>query len=164
MRSRRQQQWLRSRAALAILLVALGWLAVPVSLAAQKSDVCEMECCVADGHCCCAAHRTYVAGQIPDGGDIVTVPELFAPCPAKCASAATSFSTVARLIEQPRAPALRLSPVTDANFARASFFHSHPELSSATARGSLDSTKPIANAASARSFSRCLPTRSAQRR
>lgn len=55
------------RAAAAALALLLGWLGPVLSLAASESEVCMMECCVAEGHCCCAARKPWVAGQKPDG-------------------------------------------------------------------------------------------------
>jgi hypothetical protein len=83
---------LRLRAAAAVLALALGWLATPLSLAAYEPDVCEMECCVEAGHCCCATRHAYVAGQLPDPGEVTlnVTTELIAPCPATCAGATSS--------------------------------------------------------------------------
>ena len=79
---------LRLRAAVVALILALGWLSVPVSLAAWEPDVCEMECCIAEGHCCCATRHAYVKGHEPKPGEvnISTESGWTAPCPAGCAS------------------------------------------------------------------------------
>jgi hypothetical protein len=83
----------RLRAAAAVLVLALGFLAPPISLAGSEPDVCEMECCVEEGHCCCAAHHAYVAGQLPKPGEVSlgSGTELTAPCPANCAGASSSL-------------------------------------------------------------------------
>ncbi|HKX33082.1 MAG TPA: hypothetical protein VJ302_35705 [Blastocatellia bacterium] len=79
---------LRLRAAAIMLLLALGWLSAPASLAAWEPDVCEMECCIAEGHCCCATRHAYVKGREPKPGEINlgTESSLSVPCPAVCAS------------------------------------------------------------------------------
>jgi hypothetical protein len=78
--------WLRLRVVVAVLVLALGWISTPLSLAAMEPDVCEMECCIAEGHCCCAARRPYVKGHEPKPGDISITIEtaLTDPCPAGC--------------------------------------------------------------------------------
>jgi len=48
------------QAASALLVLLLGWLSVPVSLAAYEPDVCSMSCCVAAGHCCCTPRHALV--------------------------------------------------------------------------------------------------------
>ena len=86
---------LRLRAAAAVLALVLGWLAVPLTLAAWEPDVCEMECCVTAGHCCCATRHAYVAGRLPEPGEVTInfETELTAPCPATCAGATSSAQT-----------------------------------------------------------------------
>jgi hypothetical protein len=76
----------RLRVAAAALALALGWISTPLSLASWESDVCEMECCIAEGHCCCATRRAYVKGQEPKPGDVSISLEttLTNPCPAGC--------------------------------------------------------------------------------
>jgi hypothetical protein len=83
--------WLRLRAAVAVLALALGWLSVPVSLATWELDVCEMECCIAVGHCCCATRHAYVKGREPKPGDVSLSIEktLTDPCPAGCTASGT---------------------------------------------------------------------------
>ncbi|MBP6820429.1 MAG: hypothetical protein KA368_02745 [Acidobacteria bacterium] len=51
------------RAAGALLIFLLSWAAAPVALLVQQPDTCSMECCVAEGHCCCAAPKLWVEGQ-----------------------------------------------------------------------------------------------------
>jgi len=60
---RRQWKKINLRAAGALLLFLLTWLSVPAAMLAQQPDVCSMECCVAEGHCCCASQRLWVEGQ-----------------------------------------------------------------------------------------------------
>src|SRR5262249_35594319 len=51
------------RAASALLIFLLGWSALPAAMLAVEPDVCSMECCVAEGHCCCAARKPFVEGH-----------------------------------------------------------------------------------------------------
>jgi hypothetical protein len=78
--------------AMATLTLALGWVSVPLSLAAWEPDVCEMECCIAEGHCCCATRHAYVKGREPKPGEFAfnTGAGLAIPCPASCAASRIS--------------------------------------------------------------------------
>ncbi len=82
----------RLRAALALLLLVFGWLAVPASVTAWESDICGMACCIEEGYCCCTIRRAYVEGQEPEPGEIAfnIKSELQAPCPSGCASSVPS--------------------------------------------------------------------------
>jgi hypothetical protein len=84
--------WLGVRTAVATLALALGWLSAPLSLAFWEPDVCEMECCIAAGHCCCATRHAYVKGREPKPGDVSVSVEtaLTSPCPAGCAASGIS--------------------------------------------------------------------------
>src|ERR687888_1251558 len=84
--------WPRLRVAVAALALTLGWISVPLSLAAWEPDVCEMECCIAAGHCCCATRHPYVKGHEPKPGDISITVEtaLTGLCPAGCAASEIS--------------------------------------------------------------------------
>jgi hypothetical protein len=84
--------WLWLRAAIAVLALALGWLSAPLSLAFWEPDVCEMECCIAEGHCCCATRHAYVKGHEPKPGEVSLTTEttLTNPCPVGCAASGIS--------------------------------------------------------------------------
>jgi hypothetical protein len=41
------------------LALLIGWLGPALPLAEGESEVCAMECCVAEGHCCCCARKPY---------------------------------------------------------------------------------------------------------
>lgn len=84
--------WFRLHVAMATLTLVLGWASVPLSLAAWEPDVCEMECCIAEGHCCCATRRAYVKGREPKPGDVSLSTEaaLTNPCPVGCAASRSS--------------------------------------------------------------------------
>jgi hypothetical protein len=51
-----------------------------------------MECCIAEGHCCCATPRAYVKGQEPKPGEVSLNIEtsLTNTCPASCAASGIS--------------------------------------------------------------------------
>jgi hypothetical protein len=78
-------QWKRInlRAAGALLIFLLSWMAVPAAMLAHQDseEFCSMECCVADGHCCCAAAKPFVEGK--DYSDVpkFASPELASQCP-----------------------------------------------------------------------------------
>jgi hypothetical protein len=90
------------RAAWAVLALALGWLAPVVTFASFVPDVCRMECCVAEGHCCCSPRHALVEGQIPDGRGRAGAAQLSRPCPNNCATPVSPGSASARAAE--RAP------------------------------------------------------------
>ncbi|HKQ80233.1 MAG TPA: hypothetical protein VJ810_41455 [Blastocatellia bacterium] len=104
--------WLRLRAAVAALALALGWLSVPLSLASWEPDVCEMECCIAEGHCCCATRRAYVKGREPKLGDVSVTFEtaLTNPCPASCAASGNSSQN--NLPRAAHTPSLLVEPAS----------------------------------------------------
>ena len=66
--------WRAILAALALLTTSLS---PALSLAASADlDVCAMECCVAEGHCCCAARKPWVKGHKPDDRPVVVPVEI----------------------------------------------------------------------------------------
>lgn len=105
--------WLRVRAAVVGLALALGCISAPVSLAFQESDVCEMECCVAEGHCCCVERRAYVKGREPKPGDVsITIETTFTkPCPAACASSGISSQNNLQRATQAQSPLETLAAI-----------------------------------------------------
>lgn len=60
--------WRAIFAALALLIASLS---PALSLSASEPEFCEMACCMADGHCCCAARKPWVKGQKPDDRPII---------------------------------------------------------------------------------------------
>jgi hypothetical protein len=106
--------WLRVRAAAAALALALSWVSMPLSLAFQEPDVCEMECCIAAGHCCCARRHAYVKGHEPKPGDVSVSDEaaLTVPCPAGCASSGISSKDNLLHTAPARAPLVTLAYIT----------------------------------------------------
>jgi hypothetical protein len=82
------------RVASAVLVFLLSWLAAPTAMWAQPLDYCSMECCVAEGQCCCASQKLWVEGQDYSGvGEIgQTAVESSCPCPATPLTSAKVFS------------------------------------------------------------------------
>src|SRR5215510_12277676 len=65
--------WRAIIAALALFLTSLS----PVfSLAASEPEFCEMACCMAEGHCCCASRKPWVKGQKPDDHPVIEPVEI----------------------------------------------------------------------------------------
>ncbi len=69
------------KAAGTLLIFLLSWAAAPAALLAQQPDVCSMECCVAEGHCCCAAPKLWVEGQDHGGIREIGTTEIESSCP-----------------------------------------------------------------------------------
>jgi hypothetical protein len=92
-RDGRKRVFTRLRAAAAMFVLLLGWLSPVTPLTANEPDFCAMECCVAEGHCCCAARKPFVKGQIPgaDGHPVISENELKASCPLQCARPSSGF-------------------------------------------------------------------------
>jgi|SRR5262245_6432948 len=84
--------WVRLHVAAAALILFLGWVSVPLSLASMEPLVCEMECCIAEGHCCCAVRRPYVKGHEPKPGvvSLTNQTTLTNSCPAGSAASGIS--------------------------------------------------------------------------
>ncbi|MBS1790698.1 MAG: hypothetical protein JST85_23475 [Acidobacteria bacterium] len=102
------------KAAGTLLIFLMSWISVPAALVAQQSDVCSMECCVAEGHCCCAAPKLWVEGQNHGGIREIGSPEIHAscPCPAMPASGVKTFSRqTMRVLAQEFADETASSPI-----------------------------------------------------
>src|SRR5215475_2790501 len=72
--------WRAIMAALALLVTSLS---PALSLSASEPEFCEMACCIAHGHCCCAARKPWVKGQKPDDRPVIEQVEIQSPscCP-----------------------------------------------------------------------------------
>jgi hypothetical protein len=101
---------------MATLTLALAWLSVPLSLAAWEPDVCEMECCIAEGHCCCATRHAYVKGREPKPGDVSLTIEttLTKPCPAGCAASRISSKNNLLSVANAQSPLITLAAISPA--------------------------------------------------
>jgi hypothetical protein len=80
------------RALCALLVVLLGAIFAPVSLATQSTEeVCSMSCCIAENHCCCKPAKIAVKGQKRDVSEKqLTSAEFSKSCPEGCATSHTS--------------------------------------------------------------------------
>jgi hypothetical protein len=89
----RKRIFTRLRATAAMFALLLGWLSPVLPLTANEPDFCSMECCVAEGHCCCAARKPFVKGQVPgaDGRPVISENELKSSCPVRCAQTSSGF-------------------------------------------------------------------------
>jgi hypothetical protein len=83
----------RLHASAAMFALLLGWLSPVLSSMRDEPDVCAMECCVAEGHCCCATRKPFVKGHIPgaNGEPVISEKELAASCPPQCARSISGF-------------------------------------------------------------------------
>jgi hypothetical protein len=109
----KQKIWFRLRVAVTALALALGWISVPLTLATMEPDVCEMECCIAEGHCCCATRRPYVKGHEPKPGDVSLTFEkaLTDTCPAGCAASRISAQNYLPRTVQPQPSHIGLASI-----------------------------------------------------
>jgi hypothetical protein len=74
-------------AALALLVTSLS---PALSLAASEPEFCEMACCVAEGHCCCAARKPWVKGQNPGDQPVIEPVEIRSQSCYSCAPPSSS--------------------------------------------------------------------------
>ena len=97
----RRQRLIRAiRATAGAMLLLFNGLAAPVSLASSESEFCSMECCVAEGHCCCAARKPWVAGQKTNGVPTVAQIQISSKCPYSYASSSKPNHSL-RMIARP---------------------------------------------------------------
>jgi hypothetical protein len=108
------KNWIRFQVAASMLMLFLGWIAVPLSLASIEPLVCEMECCIAEGHCCCAARRPYVKGHEPKPGVVsLTVESILTDsCPAGCVASGISVKNNLLRVTQAQAPLVTLESIS----------------------------------------------------
>ena len=79
--------WRAIIAALALFLTSLS----PVfSLAASEPEFCEMACCMAEGHCCCAARKPWVKGRKTDRHPAIESAEIKSQSCYSCAPSSSS--------------------------------------------------------------------------
>lgn len=87
---------MRLRGACALFALLIGLLSAPITLAFDSPDICSMDCCVVEGHCCCNPGHAAVKGQTPDQQDKVELAEVSAPCPEGCATPPSSSNLLFR--------------------------------------------------------------------
>ena len=104
---------IRLHVAAAALIIFLGWVSVPISLASIEPLVCEMECCIAEGHCCCAVRRPYVKGREPKPGVVSLTNEtsLTNSCPTDCTASGVSAKNYLPRTVHTQAPILTLTSI-----------------------------------------------------
>jgi hypothetical protein len=98
--NRRQKLTRAIRATVGAMLLLFNGLAAPVSLAASEPEFCSMECCVAEGHCCCAARKPWVMGQKTDGVPKIAPSQISSKCQYSCASSSKPSHSL-RMIARP---------------------------------------------------------------
>jgi hypothetical protein len=91
--------WRAVIAALALLVTSLS---PSLSLSASEPEFCEMACCIADGHCCCAARKPWVKGQKLDGRPIIEPVEIGSQSCYSCTPPSSS-NLISREIARPAA-------------------------------------------------------------
>jgi hypothetical protein len=96
--------WRAIFAALALLLTSLS---PAISLSASEPEFCEMACCIADGHCCCAARKPWVKGQRPGDRPVIEPVEIRSQSCYSCTPPASS-SFISRETARPAADDLDL--------------------------------------------------------
>lgn len=89
----RKRIFTRLQASAVMFALLLGWVSPVTPLMANEPDFCSMECCVAEGHCCCAERKPFVEGRLPgsDGKPVISEKELTAPCPLQCAQPGSGY-------------------------------------------------------------------------
>ena len=83
--AREQFRLVRLRTLMAALILLIGAVSAPISLAAQTADACGMACCIREGFCCCNPHHASVKRQASDGKPRISEFILTASCPEGCA-------------------------------------------------------------------------------
>ncbi|MGH9854406.1 MAG: hypothetical protein ACREBD_31565 [Blastocatellia bacterium] len=92
--------WRAIFAAVALLFASLS---PSLSLSASEPEFCEMACCMAEGHCCCAARKPWVKGKKPDDRPIIEPVEIRSQSGCPCV-APSSSNCVPRETACPAAP------------------------------------------------------------
>jgi hypothetical protein len=90
MKTTRQSRLMRLRALVAAIALLIGSASAQAALAVNRLDVCSMDCCVEQGHCCCSPGHAFVKGQALGERPVITESKLSAPCPDGCATSLSS--------------------------------------------------------------------------
>ncbi|MBO0859333.1 MAG: hypothetical protein J2P21_12800 [Chloracidobacterium sp.] len=90
------------RAIFAALTLLFSNLSPAMSLATSKPEACEMACCMAKGHCCCAARKPWVKGRKTNGRIVIEAAEIKSQSCDFCAPSSSS-NFISREIAQPAA-------------------------------------------------------------
>jgi hypothetical protein len=110
------------RAAAGAMLLLFNGLAAMTTLVSSESEFCSMECCVAEGHCCCAERKPWVAGQKTDGVPIVAPNQISSKCPYSCASSSKPNHGL-RIIARPAARGHALAKKIPASYGVSTPIH-----------------------------------------
>jgi hypothetical protein len=122
------------RAGFAALVLLAASLSPALSLATgADQDFCAMECCVADGHCCCAARKPWVKGQKPDGSPTVAQTQISPQCPYSCAPSSKTSPNL-RVIERPVAHDHMLAETSPTSYCDPTLIHNSSWLASTSPR------------------------------
>jgi len=78
------------RAIFAAVTLLFTSLTPSLSLSASEPEFCEMACCMAEGHCCCAARKPWVKGQKPDDRPVIGPVEIRSQPGCPCAAPSSS--------------------------------------------------------------------------
>src|SRR5882724_4647956 len=135
MQEKRHTILTRLRSLFGVLIVACGWFAAPIALAARPADTCEMACCILQHSCCCRTRHARVKGQLPDKGPQVSSSSALNSCPNGCANSGVSSNL--RYAETGKTPSLNLflSPSTKPTNLRTLFIPDDLRKRSSAPRG-----------------------------
>jgi hypothetical protein len=90
------------RAVFLAVALLVNSLSPALSLYASEPEFCEMACCVADGHCCCAARKLWVKGQKPEDHPLIEQVEVASQSGCPCTPPSSSIF-IQREIARPSA-------------------------------------------------------------
>jgi hypothetical protein len=90
------------RAIFAALTLLFACLPPALSISASEPEFCGMACCVAEGHCCCAARKPWVKGRKPGDHPIIEPAEIGAQSCYSCDTPSSS-NFIPREIDRPAA-------------------------------------------------------------
>jgi hypothetical protein len=110
------------RATVGAMLLLFNGLSAQVSLTSSESEFCSMECCVAEGHCCCATRKPWVAGQKTDGGPTVAQNQISSKCPYSCAPSSKPSHSM-RMIARPVARDHAFAKKIPASYGASTLIH-----------------------------------------
>jgi hypothetical protein len=111
--------WRAIFAALALLLTSLS---PAISLSASEPEFCEMACCVAEVHCCCAARKPWVKGQDPDDHPTIGQVEIRSKSCYSCAPPSSS-NFISREIARPATHDFDIAPGRNFGYHNPSWTH-----------------------------------------
>src|SRR5262249_17634893 len=80
----------RGRGMVAAVALLVTTLSPSISLFASEPEFCEMACCIAEGHCCCASRKPWVKGQKPGDHPIIEPVEIKSQSCYSCAPPSSS--------------------------------------------------------------------------